>query len=115
MFNILDLVKSYLAYLLGSIIVVSWLYIAYLKYDNIKELNKKNDTITSLNEQILLLDANVSSTNALLKKSKNDCRNQITEAKQNDIQSNLNREIKELKHEEPVIENIAGHYTVKFD
>jgi len=115
MFKKFDLVKSYLAYLLGSLIIVSWLYIGYLKYDNMESLNKKNDTITSLNEQILLLDVNVSSANALLKKSKDDCKNEIAKVKQNTIQANLDREIKELKHEEPTIKNDVGRYTIDFN
>ena len=112
---IINLIKSYLAYLLGLMIVVLLGYVGYLKYDNIKSLNKKNNEITSLNEEILLLDANVSSANALLKKSKDDCKNAIAEAKQNTIQSNLDRDLKELEHEEPTNENNVGHYTVKFD
>ena len=115
MFNITDLIKSYLAYLLGSIIVISWGYIGYLKYDNIKSLNKKDNKITSLNERILLLDANASSANTLLKKSKDDCRNQIAKVKQNTIQSNLDREIKELENENPIIENSVGHYIIDFN
>ena len=66
--------KTYLLYILGSIIVVSWLYIAYLKYnqDTLKtELKTQEATISKQKKEIYLLKKNnkVDSVNTEIKAS----------------------------------------------
>ena len=66
--------KTYLLYILGSIIVVSWLYIAYLKYNQntLKtELKEQKETILKQKKEIYLLKKNnkVDSVNTEIKSS----------------------------------------------
>ena len=96
MFNIFDVIKGYLAYLLGSLIIASWLYIGYLKYNQntLKtELKTQKQTILKQKKELYLLKKNnkIEIANTEIKSSTDNAIEEIKKLQEVDLNEENNK------------------------
>jgi predicted PurR-regulated permease PerM len=111
----IDLLKTYSTYIVGTVIISLVAYLVYSEYTHLKELSNKDKTILSLSNDITILDSNVTTLNTLLLQSIDECNNKILNIRQNNIQTILDNQIKEIKDEEHKFTNNTGHHVFRVD
>ena len=111
----ISLLKTYVTYILGIVIILLVAYSAYSEYVHLKELSDKDKTILSLSNNITTLESNVTTLNTLLLQSVDDCSSKISNIRQNNIQTILDSQIKEIKDEERKFINNTGHHIFRVD
>jgi len=108
----------------GAYSIIIFLIIGYFAlnkyhFEPISDLNNEivalKEDLKNKKEKILILDANISTLDMMVKQEKDECRNRALSIQHHSIQEQLNTSIEEIKEHEKSIPDSIGMHTLNLN